>query len=139
MRILAPLLVLLLTPSAAPAATVEMRQGPIDQGDRYSLPSVAVELSVIDDRGERNVLRIDTKGNSVVVRDDAAELVPRPGCSPVDEHTVACATPHPPTVTGQALLGAGDDVVEYVGGSLFVDGGPGDDDLRSFGAIRGGA
>lgn len=79
--------------------------------------------------GEANRVSVTADALQVRISDPAAQIVPGPGCSRVDDHSVSCSVPN---VLVYVATGAGRDTVRSELGSqtkLTVDGGTGDDVL----------
>jgi hypothetical protein len=124
------LLVVLAVPAPAPAATVEVVvAGTCDRDCRYG---VAIRAGA----GERNQVQVQGDGASVTVRDAGAELRPGERCARDAAGAVTC-TPPPfgyQLVALQVRLEDGDDTADtsgYVYGPARIDGGAGDDRLRT--------
>lgn len=86
--LLALILVPLLAPGAASAATVSLGSPPVD------LLHHAVRFHAA--RGEANGVAIAVTGTEATVTESGAPLVAGPGCSLVDAHTARCAVPAAP-------------------------------------------
>ncbi|HEX8123909.1 MAG TPA: calcium-binding protein [Solirubrobacteraceae bacterium] len=134
------LFAVLVAAAPATAATVTYTAGyveppgtdPDDSCSRYMMCPPGASLDIVDGSGERNDLTVEATATTVVVRDAAAPLEARGGCTKEADGSVRC--PFPGSFTVRA--GGADDRVVSPGGA--VDGGDGDDDL--FGHdVQGGA
>lgn len=135
--LLAALLILLLAPAAAPAATATVAFGDSCADDlicsRYGggqpIPLVVVTAAP----GEANRLSVAQGPDGVTVHDDGALITPQGPCVAVDPRTVRCPAGGGPTVSGfSAALGDGDDTAVVSGAIVndaFIDGGAGADKL----------
>lgn len=88
--------------------------------------------------GERNDVRVSSDSDGAVVSDLGAPLVAGRGCTAEGEHAVRCARSTESGFEGIretiVSLGDGPDRAVSVSGEITLDGGPGDDQLRSEGA-----
>jgi hypothetical protein len=143
----AAIAVALILPSAAAAATVELRAGAGPAGTTYVLAVVAAP-------GERNAIVLRSvwdvptvpgpAGGYWLVSDSGSELVAGASCSAVDPHSVRCQAPGFAVAGVTVELGDMDDsFVAYdnsgsIGGSATVEGGSGNDTIAGAPIISGG-
>jgi Ca2+-binding RTX toxin-like protein len=126
---------------AAPAsgATVTYTPGyteppgtdPDDSCSRYMMCPPGPSLDIVDSSGERNDLTVEVTATTVLVRDAAAGLEARGGCTKEADGAVRC--PFPGSFTVRA--GGGDDRVISPSGRVLGE--DGDDDLSGH-EVEGG-
>jgi hypothetical protein len=134
MRPLLALLLLLLAPAGARAATVtHTLEGELYTGGgcgRYQMCDQRYTLAELVDAGaERNDVSVEPMADGVLFRDAGTPLTAGTGCAPRDGG-VWCP---PATVVG-VRAGGGDDRAVATLAAARLDGGAGDDDLAALGA-----
>lgn len=118
-------MLLLALPATASAGTID-----------YEIYESGSVVQYIGSPGEENDVTFGGTAHHVRIHDAGAPIVPSPGvCETIDEHTVTCDAED----EAEAYLFDGDDRARILEGAWAggLDGGEGDDDLRSESAYSG--
>jgi len=133
-----------LAPAPAHAATVEIRNLGLDVRPDEDLPSDRDRIVVVAGDGRPSAIVagvVHDEGSEAVVtvRDDAGDLIPGPGCRPLDPRTVRCAAEGMRPRIVASLRGGADSFTLEPGQTwqhVEVWGGPGADVLDVAGATH---